>query len=146
MNVSSNHITFGQLGEYPESGTISINTLRKARVCFVAHFAYGALSGGNSGFIGGIERQMSLMAKWLSKRGYKISMLTCDEGQQDGEEIDGVRIFKMCHKEAGVKGVRFFWPKWTSLVAAMKRATALSETALQRLPSVWSEVYLFCRE
>ena len=64
------------------------------------------------------------MAKWFAKHGYKISMITLDEGQKDGMEIDGVRIFKMCRQDAGIKGLRFFWPKWTSLIAAMKRADA----------------------
>jgi glycosyltransferase involved in cell wall biosynthesis len=93
-------------------------------ICFVAHFAYGALAGGQSGHIGGVERQCSLMAKWFAKRGYRVSMITWDEGQEDGKEIDGVRVVKMCRKDAGIKGLRFFWPKWTSLVAAMKRADA----------------------
>jgi len=93
-------------------------------ICFIAHFAYGALAGGTSGHIGGVERQTSLMAKWLAKNGYKVSMLTWDEGQQDGVEIDKVQIFKMCRRDAGIKGLRFFWPKWTSLYAAMRRADA----------------------
>ena len=82
------------------------------------------MAGGNQGFIGGVERQTSLMARWFATRGYQVSMLTWDEGQDDGVDIDGVRIFKMCREEAGVKGLRFFWPKWTSLVAAMKCADA----------------------
>ena len=51
-------------------------------------------------------------------------MLTWDEGKEDGVEIDGVQVFKMCRKDAGIKGLRFLWPKWTSLIAAMKRADA----------------------
>jgi len=96
----------------------------KPRICFVAHCAYGAMAGGDGGHIGGVERQTSLMARWFAGRGYEVSMLTWDEGQEDGVKIDGVRVFKMCRKDAGVKGLRFFWPKWTSLVAAMKRADA----------------------
>jgi glycosyltransferase involved in cell wall biosynthesis len=97
---------------------------RRPRICFVAHNAYGALAGVNSGHIGGIEWQQSLMAKWLANRDYQVSMLTWDEGQDDGVNIDGVRAFKMCRKEAGVKGLRFFVPKWTSLCRAMRRANA----------------------
>jgi len=96
----------------------------KTRICFVAHFAYGALTGGSSGYIGGVERQTSLMARWFAQKGYTVSMLTWDEGQEDDIEIDGVRVFKMCRRDAGVPGLRFFWPKWTSLIAAMKRANA----------------------
>ena len=102
----------------------SSNKKEKASICFVAHFAYGELASVDTGHIGGVERQTSLMAKWLAKRGHKASMLTLDEGQEDGIEIDGVKVYKMCRKEAGIKGLRFFWPKWTSLKAAMKRADA----------------------
>jgi glycosyltransferase involved in cell wall biosynthesis len=96
----------------------------KLRICFVAHTAYGAMGGGKSGHIGGVDRQTSLMARWFAANGHPVSMLTWDEGQDDGVEIDGVRVFKMCRKEAGIKGLRFLWPKWTSLIAAMKRADA----------------------
>jgi len=116
----------------------------KHRVCFVAHFAYGAIAGGNQGFIGGVERQTSLMARWFAGRGYEVSMLTWDEGQEDGAEIDGVRVFKMCRKDAGVKGLRFLWPKWTSLVAAMKRADA--DVYYQNCGEyVTGQVALWCR-
>ena len=97
---------------------------REFRLCFVAHNAYGAVAGGASGMIGGIERQQSLMAKWLAKRGHRVSMITWDEGQEDGVEIDGVRVFKVCRRDSGTPGLRFFWPRWTSLCAAMSRADA----------------------
>ncbi len=96
----------------------------KPRICFVAHNVYGALAGKDTGHIGGIEQQQSLMARWLAKRGYQVSMIAWDEGQEDGVEIHGVRVFKMCAKDSGLKGLRFFWPKWTSLRRAMRRANA----------------------
>ncbi len=96
----------------------------KPRICFVAHNAYGALAGVDTGHIGGIERQQSLMAKWLAKRGYQVSMIVWDEGQEDNLDIEGVRVFKMYRKDDGIKGLRFFYPKWTSLCRAMRRANA----------------------
>ena len=93
-------------------------------ICFVAHFAHGAMTGGDSGHIGGVERQTSLMARWFAARGYRVSMLTWDEGQEDGVEIDGVRVFRMCRKDEGLPGLRFFRSRWTSLNAAMRRADA----------------------
>jgi len=95
-----------------------------SQICFVSHFAYGALASIDTGHIGGVERQNALMAKWFSKHGYKVSMITWDEGQADGVLVDGIKVFKMCKKEAGIKGLRFFWPKWSSLNNAMKRADA----------------------
>jgi glycosyltransferase involved in cell wall biosynthesis len=90
----------------------------------VAHFAYGALTGGVSGHVGGVERQTSLMARWLAARGHRVSLVTWDEGQRDGEVIDGVRVFKVCRQDAGLPGLRFLHPRWTSLNAAMRRADA----------------------
>ncbi len=75
-------------------------------VYFVAHFAYGAMTGRRDGHIGGVERRTSLMARWLTEQGYSMSMLTCDEGQPDGVEIEGVRVFKMCRREAGLLMLR----------------------------------------
>ena len=94
------------------------------RICFVAHSAYGALAGVDNGHIGGIERQTSLMARWCAAHGYPVTMITWDEGQRDGVVVDGVRVLTMCRKGAGIKGLRFFVPKWTSLCSAMKRADA----------------------
>lgn len=90
----------------------------------MVHFGYGAMAGGLSGSIGGVQRQTSLLARWFAERGYEVSMLTWDEGQEDGVKISGVRILKMCRENAGIKGLRFFWPKWTSLNTAMRRADA----------------------
>jgi len=96
----------------------------KLHICFVAHNAYGALTGADTGHIGGIEWQQSLMAKWLAKKGYQVSMITWDEGQEDDLVVEGVRALRMCGRDAGIKGLRFFYPKWTSLCRAMRRADA----------------------
>lgn len=93
-------------------------------VCLVAHFAYGVLAGGRSGHIGGVERQTTLMARCLAKRGYRVSMVTWDEGQPDDLVIDGVRVIKVCRQDVGLPGLRFFYPRWSSLVRALRRADA----------------------
>ncbi len=64
------------------------------------------------------------MAKWLASHGYKVSMITWDEGQPDGELVDGVRVYKMCDRDDGIPVVRFIYPRWTSLIKAMKKADA----------------------
>jgi glycosyltransferase involved in cell wall biosynthesis len=92
-------------------------------VCFVAHNAYGALVGRDTGHIGGIERQQSLMAHWMADQGHDVSMITWDEGQGDCE-VEGVRVFTLGHREDGQPGLRFFHPRWTGLARAMKRADA----------------------
>lgn len=91
-------------------------------ICFVAHNAYGALAGVDTGHIGGIERQQALMARALAARGFRVSMITHDEGQPDGVVIDGVRVFRLCGRRAGLRFVRFVYPRWTSLCRALRRA------------------------
>ncbi len=94
------------------------------RICLVAHFAYGALVGGTTGHIGGVERQTTLMARWLANRGHDVSLVTWDEGQPDGVVVDGVRVLKVCGRDEGVPILRFFHPRWTSLNQALARADA----------------------
>lgn len=90
----------------------------------VSHNAYGALTGGTHGHVGGVEWQTSLTARWLAARGYSVRLLTWDEGQPDGVEIDGVRVVKICRRNAGVPGVRFFHPRWSGLSRALHAAAA----------------------
>ena len=97
---------------------------RTRRICFVAHNAYGTISRGETGHIGGIEWQQSLMARWFASRGYRVSMLTSCEDKAEDEEIDRLRVIKMCKQNAGVPLIRFFHPRWTSLVRALQRADA----------------------
>lgn len=97
---------------------------KKPSICFLAHHAYGELAGKDNGHIGGIEHQQAIMAHWLAKRGYTVSMVTWDEGQPDGQELAGVRIYKICRLEDGVRGLRFLHPRWTGLHAALGRANA----------------------
>lgn len=97
---------------------------RKPTVCIVSHTGYGALCGGAHGSIGGVQWQTSLTARWLAQQGYPTSVLTWDEGGPGEETIGGVRVIKVCREDAGVKGLRFFHPKWTGLIRAMRRADA----------------------
>lgn len=92
--------------------------------CLIAHKAAGEMFGGNRGYIGGVERQTSLMARWLAAYGYNVSLLTSDEGQDDEVIIDGVRVIKMCSVDSGLPGLRFFHPRWTSLNRALQQADA----------------------
>ncbi|MBA1444486.1 MAG: glycosyltransferase family 4 protein [Chromatiales bacterium] len=94
------------------------------KISLVAHNAYGAISGGSAGHVGGVERQTSMMAFWLQKKGFDVSIITWDEGQEQDFVIDGVRLIKLCRKDEGLPGMRFFHPRWSSLNAALKRADA----------------------
>lgn len=93
-------------------------------VCIVAQFSYGAMAGGASGHVGGVERQTTLLARWLATRGHEVSLITWNEGYEGDEIIDGVRVLKMCRQDSGLPGLRFFVPRWSSLVTALRRADA----------------------
>jgi glycosyltransferase involved in cell wall biosynthesis len=93
------------------------------RVCFVAQNAFGALSGRASAHSGGVERQSSLWARWFAARGHDVRFVTWDVGQKEGE-VAGVSVLKLCRRDQGVPGLRFFHPRWTSLVRALARADA----------------------
>lgn len=93
-------------------------------VCIVSHNGYGAITGGRSGYIGGIEWQTSVLARWLAARGHRVSFITWHEGGPDEEMLDGVRVMKVCRRNEGWRGLRFFHPRWTGLVKMLKRADA----------------------
>jgi glycosyltransferase involved in cell wall biosynthesis len=117
------------------------------RVAIVAHFAYGALSGNagtGGGHIGGVEKQTTMMARWLASRGHEVTLLTWDEGQPDGIVIDGVRVLKLCRRDAGLPVVRFVTPRWTSLCRGLARAAA--DVYYQNCGEyVTGQVALWCR-
>jgi glycosyltransferase involved in cell wall biosynthesis len=93
-------------------------------ICIVAHNSYGAISGGHKGFIGGVEWQTSLLARWMAERGHRVVLVTWDEGGPSEENIDGVQILKICPQKAGLPGVRFFYPKWSGLWRVLREADA----------------------
>ncbi len=101
-----------------------LTTSAKLDLCLVAHFAYGALTGGEQGHVGGVERQTSLMARWLADRGHGVGLVTWATGPPHDEVIHGVRVFKTCASDAGWPLLRFVHPRWTGLDAALTRADA----------------------
>ncbi len=114
------------------------------KICLVAHFAYGIMTGGYRGHVGGVERQTTLMSRWLTGRGHDVSLITWDEGQPDEIIIDGVRIIKMCRQDEGVPGIRFLYPRWTSLIMALRRAD--SEVYYQNCAEyVTGQVAIWCK-
>jgi len=78
----------------------------------------------NTHVIGGEQVQHTLLAKALVRRGYTVSMVVGDYGQEDGASWEGVKTFKSFAAKAGLPVVRFIHPRWTSVWAAMKRADA----------------------
>lgn len=95
------------------------------RVCFLglANLAYLAPDVAPRGS-GGAELQQVLLARALVRRGFEVSMVVYDHGQPDGVCYEGIRTFKTYHPDAGIRMVRFFHPRWTSIWRALRRADA----------------------
>jgi len=106
------------------SSRVTIVNRARPHICFVAHNAFGELAGVDTGHAGGIERQQALMARWLAARAFDVDMVTWHEGQPDGGYHRGVRVRTLCRREAGLPGLRFVHPRWTSLNSALGRARA----------------------
>lgn len=94
-------------------------------ICFVALTAYPVLNpkiGVN--LIGGAELQQVQIAKLLLSEGYQVSFITLDYGQEDGEIIDGIKIFKTYKVNDGLPGLRFFYPRFTKLIQTLAKVDA----------------------
>jgi len=96
-----------------------------ARICFVglANLPVLAPEFEQHG-VGGAELQQTLLAKALARRGFQVSMVVGDYGQQDGAVWSGVQTYKASKPSEGVPVLRFVHPRWTKLVAALRRAAA----------------------
>ncbi len=94
-------------------------------ICFVAPKAYPLLSQRTDlRHIGGAEVQQLLIARELVARGWRVTFVTLDHGQPDGVRHDGIQVFKTYRPHAGLPGLRFFHPRWSCLLGAMRRARA----------------------
>src|ERR1051325_10025440 len=100
--------------ELANSNPVSDDDLRvklapqlKPSICIIAHYAYGAMRGGQNGHFGGAEQKTTLMARWLAHKGYRIYLITWDEGYQDFDVIDRVFMVKVCRHDAGIRYARF---------------------------------------
>jgi glycosyltransferase involved in cell wall biosynthesis len=74
--------------------------------------------------VGGAELQQIIVARGLVKRGYRVSMICLNFGQEDRQEIDGIVIHRAYRPAAGIPLLRFFWPRLTSIYSCLKRVDA----------------------
>lgn len=117
----------------------------KPSICFVALNAYNVLSGREDiNHVGGAEVQQVRIASWLLRRGYSVSFVTLDHGQPDSADLNGIKVFKAYEKNAGIRGLRFIYPRWSGLWRAMARANA--DVYYQRCAEAETgQVALWCR-
>jgi len=97
---------------------------RDRRVCMFAEYLYPVVSAGRVPFAGGIEVQLSLLAKGLVREGFEVTVVTGDFGQPAELAIDGVRLLKSYPPDGGLPVLRFFHPRLTRGIAALRRADA----------------------
>jgi glycosyltransferase involved in cell wall biosynthesis len=94
-------------------------------ICFVSMTVYPVLHGDTSiKEIGGAELQQVQIARLLLRMGHEVSFVTLDHGQPDGEVLQGCRVYKAYRPRAGLPGLRFFYPRWTSIWNALVRVNA----------------------
>ncbi|MEM9403032.1 MAG: glycosyltransferase family 4 protein [Pseudomonadota bacterium] len=97
----------------------------KPSVCFVAPTAYSILSGNRDvKMVGGAELQQVVLARELVARGYRVSMVCIDHGQEDGVQFDGVSVYKCFNPSQGIPVVRAVYPRLYRIWQAMRRADA----------------------
>lgn len=97
---------------------------RAPRVCMFVEFLYPVVSQGRVPFAGGIEVQLSHLGRGLAQRGFDVRVVTCDYGQPDPLEADGLTLHKSYPPTGGIPVLRFFHPRLTRGIAALWRTDA----------------------
>lgn len=117
----------------------------RSSICFIGLDNYPVLNRKvTNEYFGGESVQQTLLAKAYAKAGYETSMICMDYGQENEEVIDSVTVYKAFAMNAGLPVFRFYYPRITSVWAAMKQANA--DIYYQSCASMWTGVIsLFCQ-
>lgn len=95
------------------------------KICFVESQGYSVLnSKTRRSRTGGESVQHTLLARAFADRGWQVSMISQDMGQEDGVVIDGIQVWKTYKKTAGLPYLRFFLPRLTSIWRSLRNADA----------------------
>lgn len=98
---------------------------RRPHVCFVAPSTWPIFSGARDiPVVGGAEVQQSIIAPELARRGFRVTMVTLDYGQDDHAEVKGVTVRKMYRPDEGLPVVRFLHPRLTTLWRVLRDVDA----------------------
>ncbi|MEQ1579211.1 MAG: glycosyltransferase family 4 protein [Steroidobacteraceae bacterium] len=94
-------------------------------ICIVALDAYPLLTASTEAYyVGGESVQHVLLAHAWRDMGIDVSMIVHDQGQPAVQTVSGIRTYSMCARDSGIRVVRFFHPRMTSLVRALKTCDA----------------------
>lgn len=95
------------------------------KICFVEAQGYSVLNASTRRpSTGGESVQHALLAQAFAERGWQVSMVSQDIGQDDGIIVSGVRVWKTYNRFAGLPYLRFFYPRLTSIWRALRSADA----------------------
>ncbi len=97
----------------------------RPHICFVAPSTWPIISGSlDIPVVGGAEVQQSLVAPALAARGFRVTMVTLDYGQDDGAVVKGVTVRKIYRANDGIPVVRFIYPRLTKLWSVLREVNA----------------------
>lgn len=118
----------------------------KPKLCFVSPTIYSVFTKkSNIEIVGGAEVQQSIIIKELDRRGYDISIITMDYGQDSLVRLGkNIKIYKACKPRQGIRFVNQFYPISTSIWKLMKKIDA--DIYYQRAASMLTGVVAyFCK-
>jgi glycosyltransferase involved in cell wall biosynthesis len=75
-------------------------------------------------FIGGIERQLAVLAKLLAADGLRVACVVYDHDQGERIQSENVDVYAAFAPNAGWPGLRFLHPRSTALWSTMRRVDA----------------------
>jgi glycosyltransferase involved in cell wall biosynthesis len=96
----------------------------RGRLCFYAPLLYPVAANRTVEVVGGTEVRQWALARALVKRGFHVTIATCDFGQGVLEEREGVSLVRTYSIQAGIPGVRLFYPRLWQAMRALSRAHA----------------------
>ena len=95
------------------------------KICFIESAAYAVLDGTiGASSTGGESVQHTLLARAFAERGWQVSMISGDFGQEDGIVVDGIQVWKTYTRTEGLPVLRFLYPRMYRSWRALKRANA----------------------
>ncbi len=115
------------------------------KICFLAPRIYPYLLADRIvETAGGAELQQSLIGKGLKKKGYEISFISYDYGQNDKEYIDGITVYKSFDINDRKYGALSFVAKIYNLLKTLRKADAdiYYVRCATYLPGI---LFLFCK-
>jgi glycosyltransferase involved in cell wall biosynthesis len=96
----------------------------RGRICFYSPFLYPVAVEGSFEFVGGTEVRQWALARGLAERGFDVSIVTCDFGQDARVEREGVELLSAYSLDHGLPGVRLFYPRLWKAMKALHSANA----------------------